>query len=87
MSASPATIAGAPRDGWAVEAQLYDATGAPVLETPLRAAVKADPTRHNPYRGPLNQVTLAAPVAAPAPASAPAPAPAGSSEVPPPGKK
>jgi beta-galactosidase len=66
-------FAGAPRDGWAVEAQLYDATGAPVLETPLRAAVKADPTRHNPYRGPLNQVTLAAPVAAPALWSAEAP--------------
>jgi beta-galactosidase len=67
-------FAGAPQDGWAVEAQLYDAAGAPVLDTPLRGAVKADPARHNPYRGPLNQVTLVAPVAAPSLWSAESPA-------------
>jgi beta-galactosidase len=59
-------FAGPPEDGWALEAQLYDAAGRVVLEGPLRRAVKADPATHNPYRGPLGQVTLEAPVASPA---------------------
>ncbi len=56
----------APRDGWEVRAQLFDAAGRPVLEAPLSGRVKADPTTHNPYRGPLNTVTLEAEVPAPA---------------------
>ena len=59
-------FAGAPQDGWAVEAQLYDAAGRAVLDAPLRSPVKADPATHNPYRAPLSQVTLTARVAAPA---------------------
>ncbi|HWF76467.1 MAG TPA: glycoside hydrolase family 2 TIM barrel-domain containing protein [Caulobacteraceae bacterium] len=59
-------FAAAPEDGWAVEAQPYDAAGRAVLDAPLTAPVKADPRTHNPYRGPLGQVTLQARVAAPA---------------------
>jgi beta-galactosidase len=59
-------FSGPPEDGWSFEAQLFDAAGAPVLETPASAPVKADPWTHNPYRGPLSQVTLTAPVTAPA---------------------
>jgi beta-galactosidase len=64
---------GAPEDGWAVEAQLYDAADRAVFDAPLRAPVKADPATHNPYRAPLNLAVLAAPVAAPALWSAEAP--------------
>jgi beta-galactosidase len=59
-------FAGPPQDGWAIEAQLFDAAGRPVLDAPLRSPVKADPATHNPYRAPLSQVTLQARVAAPA---------------------
>jgi beta-galactosidase len=59
-------FAGPPADGWAVEAQLFDAAGRSVLAAPLRGPVKGDPWTHNPYRGPLGQVTLASPVVAPA---------------------
>jgi beta-galactosidase len=57
---------GPPQDGWAVEAQLYDAAGRAVLDAPLRKPVRADPATHNPYRGPLGQTTLETSVAAPA---------------------
>ncbi|QUD86269.1 glycoside hydrolase family 2 TIM barrel-domain containing protein [Phenylobacterium montanum] len=57
--------AAAPEDGWAIEAQLYDAEGRPVLASPLSSLVKGDAWTHNPYRGPLGQVTLEAEVAAP----------------------
>ncbi len=55
-----------PEDGWAIEAQLFDAAGRAVLGAPLRGPVKADPATHNPYRGPLGQTTLEARVACPA---------------------
>ncbi len=59
-------FAGPPEDGWAVEAQLFNGSGRAVLDAPLRSPVKADPWTHNPYRGPLGQVTLEARVASPA---------------------
>ncbi len=59
-------FSGPPEDGWAIEAQLYDAAGRAALEAPLRRPVRADPATHNPYRGPLGQTTLEARVAAPA---------------------
>ena len=59
-------FAAAPEDGWAIEAQLFDAAGRAVLASPPRAPVKADPWTHNPYRGPLGQAKLEARVAAPA---------------------
>ncbi|MDR3509390.1 MAG: glycoside hydrolase family 2 TIM barrel-domain containing protein [Caulobacteraceae bacterium] len=54
-----------PRDGWTVEAQLYDADGAAVLDQPMAGAVKAATARYNPYRGPLSQVILTADVPVP----------------------
>ena len=54
-----------PEDGWAIDAQLFDAEGRAVLAAPMKAAVKGDAWTHNPYRGPLGQVSLEADVAAP----------------------
>ncbi|HEY2658899.1 MAG TPA: glycoside hydrolase family 2 TIM barrel-domain containing protein [Caulobacteraceae bacterium] len=54
-----------PEDGWAVEVQLHDTAGHAVLQTPARGPIKADAWTHNPYRGPLGQVTLTAGVAEP----------------------
>jgi beta-galactosidase len=55
-----------PRDGWRVSAMLYDASGRDMMSAPLTAAVKADATTHNPYRGPLGLATLEAAVLTPA---------------------
>ena len=65
---------GAPRNGWRIEAALFDAAGRPVLEAPLSARVRADPSTHNPYRGPLNVATVTAEIAAPAAWSSESPA-------------
>ena len=59
-------FADAPRDGWMISASLHDAAGRAVMEEPLVGAVKANAADHNPYVGPLNQVTLQAAVAGPA---------------------
>ncbi len=67
-------FAGVPRDGWRVSAQLFDTAGRPVLDAPLSKAVRADPATHNPYYGPLNEVTLTADLAAPAAWSSESPA-------------
>jgi beta-galactosidase len=63
----------APRDGWRVRATLFDAAG---RETPigqLEGEVKADPSTHSPYRGPLGLVTLETIVPHPAKWSSEAP--------------
>jgi len=54
-----------PENGWTVWTQLYDAAGAAVLPEPLVDPVRADNRTHNPYRGPLGQVTQVAEVTAP----------------------
>ena len=56
---------GRPENGWTVETRLYDATGASVLAEALVDPVRADNRTHNPYRGPLGQVTQVAEVTAP----------------------
>jgi len=66
-------FAGAPRDGWSVRTQLFDAAGKPVLAEPLTDSVKADNRNHNPYRGPLSRITQTAEVVSPKPWSSEAP--------------
>ncbi len=56
---------GRPQDGWSVETRLYDAAGGHVLAEALVDAVRADNRTHNPYRGPLAQITQSAEVTAP----------------------
>jgi beta-galactosidase len=58
-------FSGRPENGWAVATQLYDAAGVAVLPEPLVDLVRADNRTHNPYRGPLGQITQTAEVAAP----------------------
>lgn len=66
-------FADAPEDGWQIAVQLHGAAGADVLDPPLRGAVKASTTRHNPYRGPLGEISFDAAVTGPAPWSSEAP--------------
>jgi beta-galactosidase len=64
----------APRNDWRVTASLYDAEKRPVLAEALTGSARADPARHNPYRGPLDVVRLEAEILAPAPWSSESPA-------------
>jgi beta-galactosidase len=59
-------FAGAPEDGWGVRIQFFDAAGEPLAAEPPIAPVRADPSKHNPYRGPLAQVGLQARIERPA---------------------
>ncbi len=59
-------FAEAARDGWTVRTSLFDAQGREVPGAALAGEVLADPARHNPYLGPLNEVTLSADIAGPA---------------------
>ena len=58
-------FSGPPINGWSVQTQLFDLEGRALLDEPLLDRVRADNRRHNPYRGPLSQVTQTARVAAP----------------------
>jgi len=62
-----------PRGDWTVGVELFDDAGLLILPEAMSGRVRVDPARHNPYRGPLNEVTLEAKVDGVAPWSGEAP--------------